>query len=279
MCVCFILFIFFFSFHTSEIDTIKQTKKSHKAAKQRSQAPIVGDLHPLSQALPELSQVLRLGEMGKQQASQTRWVFKSWQTKEVGIGNQACTECFFEILASTYGPGPAGPGSYGPGPLIILKDILSQICSRSIIWMHTAPGAYLLRAPGAVCISNMILEQMWLRIFFQIINDPEPYGPGPQPCGPGAADARPYGAGAAGFGPWVEAKISKKQTELESCKQCSRKVINKKNWGNQDISINRIWREIFNLDLCSWGRKHFVHPCEQVTFWLPWIMVLNDYKK
>ena len=31
---------------------------------------------------------------------------------------------FFEILASTYGPGPAapgpyGPGSYGPGPLII----------------------------------------------------------------------------------------------------------------------------------------------------------------
>ena len=50
---------------------------------------------------------------------------------------------FFEILTSTYiaGPGPHGqgpavlepygPGPYGPGPLT-WKNILSQICSRSI---------------------------------------------------------------------------------------------------------------------------------------------------
>ena len=34
---------------------------------------------------------------------------------------------------------------------------------------------YLLHAPVAVCISNMILEYIWLRIFFQIINGPGPY--------------------------------------------------------------------------------------------------------
>ena len=33
----------------------------------------------------------------------------------------------------------------------------------------------------------------------------------------------------------------------------------KKNWGNQD-SVNGIWREIFSFKLCSWGRKHFIHP-------------------
>ena len=34
----------------------------------------------------------------------------------------------------------------------------------------------------------------------------------------------------------------------------------KKNWGNHDISVNGIWREIFSLKLCSSGRKHFVYP-------------------
>ena len=42
--------------------------------------------------------------------------------------------------------------------------------------MHTAPGAYLLHTPGAVCISNMIQEHIWLRIFFLIVNSPGPYG-------------------------------------------------------------------------------------------------------
>ena len=50
------------------------------------------------------------------------------------------TESFSEILAS----------AYGPGPLIILKNILSQICSRTIFEMHTAPGAYSKHALGTV---------------------------------------------------------------------------------------------------------------------------------
>ncbi|XP_072034356.1 ribosome biogenesis protein SLX9 homolog [Amphiura filiformis] len=50
-----------------KIETIKQAKKTKQAAQQRSQVAIVGDLHPLSQALPELSQVLRLGDSKKQQ--------------------------------------------------------------------------------------------------------------------------------------------------------------------------------------------------------------------
>ena len=37
----------------------------------------------------------------------------------------------FEILVSTYGPGPFAPRSYGPGPLIILKNFISQICCRT----------------------------------------------------------------------------------------------------------------------------------------------------
>ena len=48
--------------------------------------------------------------------------------------------------------------SYGPGPFIIRKNFWSQICSRTIFVMHTAPGACLLCAPGAVCFSIMVLE-------------------------------------------------------------------------------------------------------------------------
>ena len=29
-----------------------------------------------------------------------------------------------------------------------------------MLWMYTAPGACLLNAPGAVCISNVVLEHM-----------------------------------------------------------------------------------------------------------------------
>ena len=47
--------------------------------------------------------------------------FKTW---EHGI---------LKILASAYGPGP-----YGPEPLIIWKNFLSQIYSRTISEMHTA---------------------------------------------------------------------------------------------------------------------------------------------
>ena len=40
------------------------------------------------------------------------------------------------------GPGPKGP--YGPGLLIVLKNILSQICSGTIFEIRTSPGACLL---------------------------------------------------------------------------------------------------------------------------------------
>ena len=86
--------------------------------------------------------------------------------------------CFFEILASTYGPrlyGPGPFGPYGPGPLIILKNIRSYICSRTIFEKHSAPGAHSKHAPGAVYILNMVLEHIWLRKFFQIMNGPGPY--------------------------------------------------------------------------------------------------------
>ena len=39
---------------------------------------------------------------------------------------------------------------------------------------YTAPGAYSKHAPGAVCISNMVLEHIWLKKFFQIIKGPGP---------------------------------------------------------------------------------------------------------
>ena len=51
---------------------------------------------------------------------------------------------------SPLGPGPYAPWPNGPGPLIIWKNVLSQICSRTISKMHTAPGACLLYAPEAV---------------------------------------------------------------------------------------------------------------------------------
>ena len=142
-------------------------------------------------------------------------------------------ERFFEILASTYGSGPHVPEPCGPVPLIILKSIVSLICSRIILkkrrkekkrkekkrkekknkqnktqknkqkqkqktktktkkqkqkQKNTAPGAYSKHAPGAVCFSNIVLEQIWFRKFFQIINGPGPYDPGaygPGPYDPG----------------------------------------------------------------------------------------------
>ena len=49
---------------------------------------------------------------------------------------------------------------------------------QDYIWKaYTAPEAYSKHAPGEVCISNMVLEYVWLGKFFQIINGP--YGPGP----------------------------------------------------------------------------------------------------
>ena len=66
---------------------------------------------------------------------------------------------FFQILALTCGPGPAALGPYDPGPLI-WKNILSQICSRIIFEMHTAPGVCSKYAPGAMCIQIMLLEHI-----------------------------------------------------------------------------------------------------------------------
>ena len=73
---------------------------------------------------------------------------------------------FFEIFASNYGPGPNFEE-------YLKFNILDHIVK------HTAPGAYSKHAPGAVCISNMVLKHIWLKKFIQIIN-------GPGPCGPGA---------------------------------------------------------------------------------------------
>ena len=52
-------------------------------------------------------------------------------------------ESFCEILAWNYAPGAAASGTAAPGAWIIWGNILSLICSRSIIWMYSAPGAYL----------------------------------------------------------------------------------------------------------------------------------------
>ena len=69
-------------------------------------------------------------------------------------------ECLFEMLALTYGPGPYGPGPYGPEALMIWKNVLSQICSRTIFEMHTALKAYCKHAHGAVCTQIMLLEHI-----------------------------------------------------------------------------------------------------------------------
>ena len=44
--------------------------------------------------------------------------------------------------------------------------------------MHTALAACLLYAPGAVYFLDMVLEHIWLRIFFKTNNGTGPYGPG-----------------------------------------------------------------------------------------------------
>ena len=107
---------------------------------------------------------------------------------------------FCEILARNYAPGAAAPGTVAPGAAapgewIIWDNFLSSICSRSIVWMYTAPGAYLdmlLEHCGfqicswsifAVCSwsivhFNMLLEHIWLRILLQIIHAPGAAAPG-----------------------------------------------------------------------------------------------------
>ena len=76
------------------------------------------------------------------------------------------------------------PGPYGPGLCMILKNLLWQICSRTIFEKHTAPGAYRKHAPapGAVCKygPGVYLTQK----FVQMTNGPGPYGPGVYSSGP-----------------------------------------------------------------------------------------------
>ena len=52
----------------------------------------------------------------------------------------------------------------GPEALIIWKNFLSQLFSRTIFEMHTAPGACLLYASGAVCC------QIWSWSIFHLEN-------------------------------------------------------------------------------------------------------------
>ena len=69
--------------------------------------------------------------------------------------------------------------------LIIWKNILSQICSRTLFEIHTALGAYSKHAPGAVYTYIMLLEHIGLKALLQIIYSPGPYGLGAY--GPGAS--------------------------------------------------------------------------------------------
>ena len=64
----------------------------------------------------------------------------------------AILERLSETLAPNHAPGADAPGTAAPQAWIIWENILSWLCSRSIIWMYTTPGAYLLHAPGALCI-------------------------------------------------------------------------------------------------------------------------------
>ena len=68
--------------------------------------------------------------------------------KAMGGGGKAFVR--FWLLDLTYGPGSLG--LYGPGPFM----------------EHTATGAYSKHSPGAVCISNMVLEHIWLRNSFRL---------------------------------------------------------------------------------------------------------------
>ena len=86
--------------------------------------------------------------------------------------------CFFEILASIYGPGLYAPGPYASAPLsswtinkLMWKNILSQICSRSIFWAKDALWAlfectllqeHVWYVSGAVWILSIVLEHICL---------------------------------------------------------------------------------------------------------------------
>ena len=76
---------------------------------------------------------------------------------------------FFSFLSASLRIWP-WPMVQGPGPITIWKNFINQICSRTISENYTAPEAYRKHAPGTVCTSNMVLEHIWLKKFFQIIN-------------------------------------------------------------------------------------------------------------
>ena len=54
------LILFFFPF-CAEIDTINTARRKEKDAKKRANAAVIGDLHPLHDALPELAEILKIG--------------------------------------------------------------------------------------------------------------------------------------------------------------------------------------------------------------------------
>ena len=58
---------------------------------------------------------------------------------------------FRVIFASIYGGGLAATRPYGSGPNIMWKKILSQICSRIVFKIQTAPAAYINYTTGTVC--------------------------------------------------------------------------------------------------------------------------------
>ena len=107
----------------------------------------------------------------------------SWNSVHFKCDSGACLTLFFQIIN-----GLAAPEPYGLWPLIIPKNVLSQICSRSIIW-----SVHCYRSIFATCSWNSVHFKCdsgaCLTLFFQIINGLGPYGPGL------------YGVGPAGLGP------------------------------------------------------------------------------
>lgn len=70
-----------FVIHSTEVDTISSAKRRAMDAKKRAGVPVVGDMNPLNEALPELSEILRIGPHYTPNSSNTRCGFTVYDYK------------------------------------------------------------------------------------------------------------------------------------------------------------------------------------------------------
>ncbi|XP_038605162.1 protein FAM207A [Tachyglossus aculeatus] len=105
-----------------KIEAVKMAQQKHKAAMKRKATPVVGDMHPLMDALPELSELITTSKSRKQRRSNVK---KKAEPTDFNRMNPAQKRKLLEEEMARFQEVIANP-SYRANPLTAISEHLSK---------------------------------------------------------------------------------------------------------------------------------------------------------